>query len=287
MSCKEGCQEIEVQQCDDELCDFVVDADCINVDVPDCLSSITEDVATLQEIINALCDDCCGSGSSGGGDHDWYIEETTNIPTDINDNIYTLGNVGINTDSPQTNLEIEGDVFGNYNNKVQLHLNDVTKISSISGLNLDLSKQGAPYSGDIGALVYGDSTYASTFIVSDTSTQMTLETITELASNLLQQIGSKLYNASSVVNVNFGSSVVIQDNNIEIYSKNQSTNATGTLVTNVSNVFMQYTDGSGNGAILSIDTQGLKINGTLGITTGGLVPVTNINIEDGIVIGIS
>jgi len=39
-------------------------------------------------------------------DHDWYIELTTDTPTDINDDIYTMGNVGIGKNNPTASLHI-------------------------------------------------------------------------------------------------------------------------------------------------------------------------------------
>ncbi len=41
------------------------------------------------------------------GDADWYVYNTTNTPTSINDNIYTQGNVGIGTATPVYDLHIE------------------------------------------------------------------------------------------------------------------------------------------------------------------------------------
>ncbi len=40
-------------------------------------------------------------------DADWYIENSTLIPTNINDNIYTLGKIGINKNTPSATLDIE------------------------------------------------------------------------------------------------------------------------------------------------------------------------------------
>ncbi len=46
----------------------------------------------------------------GGEDADWYVSGTTLAPTDIADDIYTEGLVGINTDiTPLAQLEIKGD----------------------------------------------------------------------------------------------------------------------------------------------------------------------------------
>lgn len=40
------------------------------------------------------------------GDKDWFVENTTSSPTDINDNIYTNGEVGIGTNQPNSPLHI-------------------------------------------------------------------------------------------------------------------------------------------------------------------------------------
>ena len=41
-------------------------------------------------------------------DSDWYIQATTNASTNINDNIYTQGNVGIGLNTPSTRLHVDG-----------------------------------------------------------------------------------------------------------------------------------------------------------------------------------
>ena len=46
--------------------------------------------------------------SSGGNDGDWFVEKTTNTPTDINQNIYHLGNLAIGQDSASSPLEVNG-----------------------------------------------------------------------------------------------------------------------------------------------------------------------------------
>ncbi|MBK8567871.1 MAG: hypothetical protein IPN76_32255, partial [Saprospiraceae bacterium] len=43
-------------------------------------------------------------------DHDWYEVGTTTPPDNINDNIFTMGNVGINTNSPVTRLTVNSDI---------------------------------------------------------------------------------------------------------------------------------------------------------------------------------
>ncbi len=42
-------------------------------------------------------------------DHDWYKAGTTQQPSSITDNVYTQGDVGINTNTPQYTLHITGD----------------------------------------------------------------------------------------------------------------------------------------------------------------------------------
>lgn len=44
--------------------------------------------------------------SGGGSDADWYAEGTTAAPTNITDNIFTNGNVGIGDNTPDANLDI-------------------------------------------------------------------------------------------------------------------------------------------------------------------------------------
>lgn len=43
-----------------------------------------------------------------GSDHDWYEVGTLTYPTNINDNIFTEGNVGIGIDNPDTKLHVRG-----------------------------------------------------------------------------------------------------------------------------------------------------------------------------------
>ncbi len=44
-----------------------------------------------------------------GEDHDWYEQGSTEAPNSINDNIYTLGNVGIGINTPAQKLHVEGN----------------------------------------------------------------------------------------------------------------------------------------------------------------------------------
>jgi len=48
--------------------------------------------------------------AASGIDADWYVENTTSDPTNINDSIYTLGQVGIGLTNPIRTLDISGDM---------------------------------------------------------------------------------------------------------------------------------------------------------------------------------
>jgi hypothetical protein len=48
--------------------------------------------------------------ANGAGDADWFVENSTNVPTSINDNIYTNGNVGIGVPLPLMSLHTSGDI---------------------------------------------------------------------------------------------------------------------------------------------------------------------------------
>jgi len=43
-------------------------------------------------------------------DHDWYGEGTTAAPNNINDNVFTQGNVGIGTTSPVSRMDVDGNM---------------------------------------------------------------------------------------------------------------------------------------------------------------------------------
>ncbi|PSG88418.1 beta strand repeat-containing protein [Aurantibacter aestuarii] len=48
------------------------------------------------------------NGGAASADADWYEEGTTTAPDDINDNMFTQGNVGIGNVTPTTNLHVTG-----------------------------------------------------------------------------------------------------------------------------------------------------------------------------------
>jgi len=81
-------------------------------------------------------------------DSDWFVQATTNNSTNINDNIYTQGNVGIGLNTPATRLHVDGgttpfrvDVSGTEtlvlnNNTLELkNTNSSTYVGEIVGLN--------------------------------------------------------------------------------------------------------------------------------------------------------
>ena len=49
-----------------------------------------------------------GATGSSATNHDWYDAGTTSPPVNINDDIYTNGNVGIGKNNPQTSLDVVG-----------------------------------------------------------------------------------------------------------------------------------------------------------------------------------
>ncbi len=49
-----------------------------------------------------------GATGSSATNHDWYDSGTTSPPANINDDIYTNGNVGIGKNNPQTSLDVVG-----------------------------------------------------------------------------------------------------------------------------------------------------------------------------------
>lgn len=65
---------------------------------------------SISDLINS-------SGGTGGGDQDWFVQGTTTIPSNINQNIYTNGNVAINS------------LFSNNNS---LFVNNTTNSTAIS-----------------------------------------------------------------------------------------------------------------------------------------------------------
>ena len=59
---------------------------------------------------NGLIGPTGATGATGmpGSNHDWYEANLTSAPNDINDDIYTNGNVGVGKNNPQTSLDLVG-----------------------------------------------------------------------------------------------------------------------------------------------------------------------------------
>jgi len=72
--------------------------------------------------------------ANGAGDADWFVENTTNVPTSINDNIFTNGNVGIGIPLPLMSLHTSGDI--------QVGGNDIYNDQTGSGQNLNIISVG-------------------------------------------------------------------------------------------------------------------------------------------------
>jgi len=71
---------------------------------------------------------------SGGSDSDWYEEGTTTSPNDINDNQYTLGEVGIGLNTPAYPLDVSSS---NYNRGINLAFSRISPTTDIAGIYLE------------------------------------------------------------------------------------------------------------------------------------------------------
>ncbi|MEX0597460.1 MAG: hypothetical protein WD512_13275 [Candidatus Paceibacterota bacterium] len=161
------CNQIVTPNCDDTLCDIVVPAKCVSVELKECLQGVN-----LQEVLENICSPeidceevkkCIGINKEGNEgfvlnqqgewvsitqstDADWFVAETTDSSYNITDNIYTQGSVGINTNSPNYNLEIIGNLATTFNNSQIINAN--VNIPSLYG-NLDII-------GDVAILINSD-----------------------------------------------------------------------------------------------------------------------------------
>ena len=63
---------------------------------------------------------------SGLIDHDWYEEGTTSPADNINDNIFTQGNVGIGINTPNSKLDVNGDILYSGNASSQFQITSVS-----------------------------------------------------------------------------------------------------------------------------------------------------------------
>lgn len=59
------------------------------------------------DIPELVVDQSPGGSEGGGGDADWYAEGGSSPPSSISESIYTYGDVGINTSTPNAGLDIE------------------------------------------------------------------------------------------------------------------------------------------------------------------------------------
>lgn len=158
-------------------------------------------------------------------DSDWYEEGTSASPNDINDNIFTHGNVGIGDTTPIAALDI------NYTG------------SQISGMSLDYSQTSA--TGGYGQYITAETTSSSAIVGSS---------ITVRNSN-----SSSLTTASSIANTangdnNTGISTLVNgngDNNIGIY-----TNVSGASDENIGGLFTATSGAIVNTGILASATGG-------------------------------
>lgn len=86
-------------------------------------------------------------------DHDWYEQGTTSAPDNINDNLFTQGNVGIGINTPNSKLDVNGDILysGNASSQFQITstsdnilLNMIKTSSSSVNAQILLDGYGAP-----------------------------------------------------------------------------------------------------------------------------------------------
>ena len=100
---------------------------------------------------------------STANDHDWYISNTTNSPSSINDNIYTEGKVGIGLTTPITALHLRNDPGISFSSVTNSGTNLATDWNKVSQFKIDQ----ADGSGNaLAFFVSGQSNERKTFIQS-------------------------------------------------------------------------------------------------------------------------
>ncbi len=83
---------------------------------------------TESEILTGGNVECLLAGVGGGGaDSDW-LKTDGSVATDVNDNIYTLGNVGIGTNAPSVALEIDSNMANQSGLKLAQLTRDTTVV---------------------------------------------------------------------------------------------------------------------------------------------------------------
>jgi hypothetical protein len=118
MAC-EKCRTINTPDCDADLCDIVLPADCVTVDKLECIGTkANENLGVILKEIDAYL---CGIG--GGADTDWV--------QDANGVWNNTDNIGIGTNNPNFNLEVLGDLNNVYNNNSIINAN--VNITSLFG----------------------------------------------------------------------------------------------------------------------------------------------------------
>ena len=208
MACTE-CNKVVVQECDKDLCPFIVSADCVSVAALECIGS--PDGASLYDVLNNLDTFLCGLSesyvsnvqlqentlvftglgnafngsvdlSSLGSDDDWT--------KDINGVWNIDDNVGIGTNDPDYTLELVG-TFQNTNGEVQI-INNNPNITSLNGsppVNFDIAGLYATDGSTYQSLIYASANLVTVandsvngasgfFALGDTLANMQSENIT-------------------------------------------------------------------------------------------------------------
>lgn len=117
-------------------------AEDITVTALDCIGESIVTGTDLQSVLEDLCiliDDIQTDISvlqEIAEDHDWYVEETTESATSIDDNIYTLGMVGIGLDAPTRTLDVVGNL-GVVATNTKLFVDNNITVSALLASSLD------------------------------------------------------------------------------------------------------------------------------------------------------
>lgn len=109
----------------------------ISITALDCVgeSDVTGTVqSVLEDICVALADLADGVVDP---DADWFISGTTDVPTAITDEIYTLGKVGIGLDTPVTTLDVLGNLSVENTNNAKLYVDSNLTVSALLTSNID------------------------------------------------------------------------------------------------------------------------------------------------------